>query len=219
METFNEDPKPGRLVLPLVLIGMIATTYTFINRVTTDNNLDIISEEEIVEDIISEEVVEEETTTTSTTTLPNEVVTYLEEISSEKIQSIDLASKVLEANDNWDNESLTYQEAKDEFASFIEDAEQFVLTVSEPGPPTNFAGLIKSHEELKSLSELIYADTQQLLEGLTSSDTGQIRSAALESFNNNIDQFQKKIDEIVKLLILQASLKLLSRQYLSLQLQ
>ena len=139
----------------------------------------------------------EDTTTTTTTTLPDEVVTYLEEISSEKIQSIDLASKVLEANDNWDNESLTYQEAKDEFASFIEDAEQFVSTVSEPGPPTNFAGLIKSHEELKSLSELIYADTQQLLEGLTSSDTGQIRSAALESFNNNIDQFQKKIDEIV----------------------
>ena len=27
MDTFNEDPKPGRLVLPLVLIGMIATTW------------------------------------------------------------------------------------------------------------------------------------------------------------------------------------------------
>ena len=33
MENFNPDPKPGRLILPLVLIGMIATTYTFINRV------------------------------------------------------------------------------------------------------------------------------------------------------------------------------------------
>ena len=50
--------------------------------------------------------------------------------------------KFLEANDNWDNESFTYQEAKDEFAKFIEDAEQFVLTVSEPGPPTTFAGLV-----------------------------------------------------------------------------
>ena len=197
MDTFNEDPKPGRLVLPLVLIGMIATTYTFINRVASNNDLELEPvAEEVVEPTV-EDTTPEDTTTTTTTTLPDEVVTYLEEISSEKIQSIDLASKVLEANDNWDNESLTYQEAKDEFASFIEDAEQFVLTVSEPGPPTNFAGLIKSHEELKSLSELIYADTQQLLEGLTSSDTGQIRSAALESFNNNIDQFQKKIDEIV----------------------
>ena len=197
METFNEDPKPGRLVLPLVLIGMIATTYTFINRVSSNNDLDIQPVTEEVVETIVEDSTPEDTTTTTTTTLPDEVITYLEEISSEKIQSIDLASKVLEANDNWDNESLTYQEAKDEFASFIEDAEQFVSTVSEPGPPTNFAGLIKSHEELKSLSELIYADTQQLLEGLTSSDTGQIRSAALESFNNNIDQFQKKIDEIV----------------------
>jgi|TARA_A100001011_G_scaffold119214_1_gene125780 hypothetical protein len=197
MDTFNEDPKPGRLVLPLVLIGMIATTYTFINRVATNNNLEI---EPSVEEVViepDEEPVSEDTTTTTTTTLPGEVVTYLEEISSEKIQSIDLATKVLEANDKWDNEDITYQEAKDEFANFIEEAQQFVETVSEPGPPTTFAGLVKSHEELKSLVELIFADTEELLAGLTSSDTGERRSAALDSFNNNINLFQEKIDEIV----------------------
>ena len=197
MDTFNEDPKPGRLVLPLVLIGMIATTYTFINRVATNNNLEI---EPTVEQVVvepDEEPVSEDTTTTTTTTLPGEVVTYLEEISSEKIQSIDLATKVLEANDKWDNEDITYQEAKDEFANFIEDAEQFFETVSEPGPPSTFAGLVKSHEELKSLAELIFADTEELLEGLTSSDTGERRSSALDSFNNNINLFQEKIDEIV----------------------
>ena len=197
MDTFNEDPKPGRLVLPLVLIGMIATTYTFINRVATNNDLEI---EPSVEQVVVEpdqEPVSEDTTTTTTTTLPGEVVAYLEEISSEKIQSIDLATKVLEANDKWDNEEITYQEAKDEFANFIEDAQQFVETVSEPGPPSTFAGLVKSHEELKSVSELIFADTQELLEGLTSSDTGERRSAALDSFNNNIGLFQDKIDEIV----------------------
>ena len=197
METFNEDPKPGRLVLPLVLIGMIATTYTFINRVSTNNNLEI---EPVVEDIVEavEDAPEEETTTTTTTTtLPDEVISYLEEISSEKIQSIDLATKVLEANDRWDNEEVSYQDAKNEFADFIEDAEQFVSTVSEPGPPTTFAGLVKSHEELKALVELIYIDSQELLDGLTSSDTGERRTAALESFNNNITQFQEKIEEIV----------------------
>ena len=197
MDTFNEDPKPGRLVLPLVLIGMIATTYTFINRVASNNDLELEPVAEVVVDTTVEDSTPEDTTTTTTTTLPNEVVTYLEEISSEKIQSIDLATKVLEANENWDNESITYQEAKDEFAEFIEDAQQFVETVSEPGPPSTFAGLVKSHEELKSLAELIYADTQELLEGLTSSDTGQQRAAALESFNNNINGFQEKIDEIV----------------------
>ena len=197
MDTFNEDPKPGRLVLPLVLIGMIATTYTFINRVTTNNNLEI---EPSVEQVVvepEEEPVSEDTTTTTTTTLPSEVVTYLEEISSEKIQSIDLATKVLEANDKWDNEEISYQEAKDEFAEFIQDASQFVETVSEPGPPSTFAGLVKSHEELKSLAELIFSDTEELLEGLTSSDTGERRATALDSFNNNINLFQEKIDEIV----------------------
>ena len=198
MDTFNEDPKPGRLVLPLVLIGMIATTYTFINRVATDNSLELEpTTEEIAEVVETDVVVDETSTTSTTTTLPTEVVSYLEEISSERIQSIDLATKVLEANDRWDNEEVTYQEAKDEFAAFIEDAQQFVDTVTEPGPPSTFAGLVKSHEELKSLANVIFLDTEELLEGLTSSDTGERRAAALNSFNENVTLFQEKIDEIV----------------------
>ena len=198
METFNQDPKPGRLVLPLVLVGMIATTYTFVNRVATNNDLDLsVDQEEVV--VVEDETVAEDTTTTSTTTttLPVEVVTYLEEIQGEKVQSDELGQKVLEANQKWDDEMSTYQEAKDEFAKFIEDANQFKLTVSEPGPPNTFASLVTSHEELKVLANLIYQDTEELLEGLTSSDTGERRSAALESFNENLAQFQQKIDEII----------------------
>jgi hypothetical protein len=54
METFNPDPKPGRIVLPLVLIGMIATTYTFINRVATNNDLEIVVDETPVETVAEE---------------------------------------------------------------------------------------------------------------------------------------------------------------------
>ena len=197
METFNQDPKPGRLVLPLVLIGMIATTYTFVNRVATNNDLDILVEEEVP--VVEEETVTEDSTTTSTTTttLPNEVVTYLEEIQAEKVQSDELGQKVLEANQRWDDEVTSYQEAKDEFAAFIEDAEQFTATVSDPGPPNTFANLVTSHEELKVLANLIYEDTKELLEGLTSSDTGERRAAALEAFNENLTAFQQKVDEII----------------------
>ena len=67
MENFNSDPKPGRLILPLVLIGMIATTYTFINRVTTNNNLEVINVSDSTTEGVTEEVVVD-TTTTSTTT-------------------------------------------------------------------------------------------------------------------------------------------------------
>ena len=197
METFNQDPKPGRLVLPLVLIGMIATTYTFVNRVATNNDLDISVEEEVP--VVEEEAVTEDSTTTSTTTttLPDEVVTYLEEIQAEKVQSDELGQKVLEANQRWDDEVISYQEAKDEFAAFIQDAEQFTATVSDPGPPNTFANLVTSHEELKVLANLIYEDTKELLEGLTSSDTGERRAAALEAFNENLTAFQQKVDEII----------------------
>jgi hypothetical protein len=196
METFNPDPKPGRIVLPLVLIGMIATTYTFINRVATNNDINIVAEETPVE-TIAEVVVEDTSTTTTSTTLPDNYVAYLEEITAEKIQATELGKEVLEANENWDDKTVTYQEAKDEFRAFIATAEQFVSTVSDPGPPNEYANLVTSHEELKTLVNLIYLDTVELLAGLESSDTGEQRSAALDAFNNDLDQFIKKIEEIV----------------------
>ena len=91
METFNSDPKPGRLILPLVLIGMIATTYTFINRVATNNSIEII--EDTATTTIVEEVAEDTTTTSTTTTIPEGVVNYLEEITGEKIQAIELGKR------------------------------------------------------------------------------------------------------------------------------
>ena len=198
MENFNSDPKPGRLILPLVLIGMIATTYTFINRVVENNDLDLQTEVQDVQEETNEEVIQEETTTTSTTTtLPENYVSYLEEINGERIVAINLAQEVLEANDNWDNKTVTYQEAKQEFDDFITKWEEFVDILSNPGPPNEFANLVTSHEEIKTLVNLVYQDTIELKAGLESSDTGERRAAALDSFNSNLDQLTDKISEVV----------------------
>jgi len=196
METFNPDPKPGRIVLPLVLIGMIATTYTFINRVSTNNDLDIVVEDTTVQ-TLSEETTEDTTTTTTTTTLPDDYISYLEEINGERIVAINLGEDVLQANDNWDNKTVTYQEAKDEFDVFIAKWNEFVDTISNPGPPSTYANSVTSHEELKTLVTLVYEDTVELKAGLESSDTGERRAAALDSFNENLDQLIDKISEIV----------------------
>ena len=198
MENFNSDPKPGRLILPLVLIGMIATTYTFINRVVENNDLDLQTEVQDVQEETNEEVIQEETTTsTTTTTLPENYVSYLEEINGERIVAINLAQEVLEANDNWDNKTVTYQEAKQEFDDFITKWEEFVDILSNPGPPNEFANLVTSHEEIKTLVNLVYQDTIELKAGLESSDTGERRAAALDSFNSNLDQLTDKISEVV----------------------
>ena len=198
MENFNSDPKPGRLILPLVLIGMIATTFTFINRVVENNDLDLQTEVQDVQEETNEEVIQEETTTsTTTTTLPENYVSYLEEINGERIVAINLAQEVLEANDNWDNKTVTYQEAKQEFDDFITKWEEFVDILSNPGPPSEFANLVTSHEEIKTLVNLVYQDTIELKAGLESSDTGERRSAALDSFNSNLDQLTDKISEVV----------------------
>jgi len=195
METYNSDPKPGRLILPLVLIGMIATTYTFINRVATNNEIDLVSNDTTTTSI-TEEVVDT-TTSTTTTTIPEDVVNYLEEITGEKIQAIELGKKVLETNQRWDDKSTTYQEAQVEFQEFIDDFASFVDIFTNPGPPNTNSSLLSSHQELTILVNLIADDTLELLEGLTAPDTGERRSAALESFNSNLDLFIDKVEQVV----------------------
>ena len=197
MENFNSDPKPGRLILPLVLIGMIATTYTFINRVATQNDLEIVSDSDIAEEAPVETVEESTTSTSTTTTIPEETVQYLEEITGEKIQAIELGKKVLETNQRWDDKVTTYQEAQQEFQEFIDDFADFVVVFASPGPPSSDASLSSSHDELTILVNLIYEDTEELLEGLTAPDTGERRSAALDSFNSNLDLFIERIEQIV----------------------
>ena len=197
MQNFNPDPKPGRLILPLVLIGMIATTYTFINRVATQNDLELVESEEATEQISTEPVEETTTSTSTTTTIPEDVVKYLEEITGEKIQAIELGKKVLETNQRWDDKATTYQEAQQEFQEFIDDFANFVIVFTEPGPPVVQSNLKSSHDELVILVNLIYDDTQELLEGLTAPDTGERRTAALESFNSNLDLFIERIEQVV----------------------
>tara|TARA_Y100000287_G_C14145077_1_gene316661 strand:+ start:51 stop:662 length:612 start_codon:yes stop_codon:yes gene_type:complete len=197
MQNFNPDPKPGRLILPLVLIGMIATTYTFINRVATQNDLELVESEEVIEEISTEPVEETTTSTSTTTTIPEDVVKYLEEITGEKIQAIELGKKVLETNQRWDDKATTYQEAQQEFQEFIDDFANFVIVFTEPGPPVVQSNLNSSHDELVILVNLIYEDTQELLEGLTAPDTGERRTAALESFNSNLDLFIERIEQVV----------------------
>ena len=197
MQNFETDPKPGRLILPLVLIGMIATTYTFINRVATQNNLEIVDSSVVTEETVAEVVEEPTTSTSTTTTIPEETVQYLEEITGEKIQAIELGKKVLETNQRWDDKATTYQEAHVEFEEFIDDFADFVVVFTSPGPPSSDASLSSSHDELTILVNLIYEDTEELLEGLTAPDTGERRSAALESFNSNLDLFIERIEQIV----------------------
>ena len=197
MQNFESDPKPGRLILPLVLIGMIATTYTFINRVATQNNLEIVDSSVVTEETVAEVIEEPTTSTSTTTTIPEETVQYLEEITGEKIQAIELGKKVLETNQRWDDKATTYQEAQVEFQEFIDDFADFVVVFTSPGPPSSDASLSSSHDELTILVNLIYEDTEELLEGLTAPDTGERRSAALESFNSNLDLFIERIEQIV----------------------
>ena len=78
----------------------------------------------------------------------------------------ELTGYAKEQVDNWDNKTVTYQEAKQEFDEFINKWAEFVDIISNPGPPSEFAILVTIHEEIKTLANLVYEDTVELKAGL-----------------------------------------------------
>ena len=139
------------------------------------------------------------TTSSTTTTLPNDYILHLEVITAEKIWLIDFARRVNEANYEWTVYTLTYQEFKKILSSFIEEAQKFNEKVKSIEPPNKYDFLQVSQIDLNTLSGIILADIVELLAGLETSDLGQRREAALDSFNNSSELFVNKVTEIVTL--------------------
>lgn len=149
------------------------------------------------------------TTTTissTTTTLANDYILHLEEITAEKIWLIDFTRRVNEAETEWNNLKITYQEYKEIFSSFIKEAEEFNERVRGIDPPNKYDFLKVSQIDLNILSDIILDDTVELLAGVEEPDTGERTAAALSSFNINSELFVNKVSEIVRLSLSETTL-------------
>ena len=189
----NPDPKPGRWLLPLAVLAMFAFTFMFVRTlpeaeiepqpVTTaataptseDGSEDATPTTEGEEP--EEEGVPGETSTT--TTLPAAVVSYLTTIGALGEQLASLAAEVREVNGAWDEKTIEYGETEQRLVAVMEDAIVWQDNVVQLNAPSVLAA---SHQDMLAASTRAAVAATTLVEGLRSSDTGELRRGAAADF-------------------------------------
>ena len=203
----NPDPKPGRWVLPLVVLGMVLFTWVWVNRleppqvdetapvstleVTTTTATDPGEDTEIPE-------VEESTTTTL---LPPEVEVYVNNLAEDKVTLAELVAEMNAANTEWDNRDVTYPEAETAMVAVSEQALVFATAVELHRPPDNIPGLVDAHTVALDSANAVATAAEDVLAGLRAPDDGELRRAALVEFRAAAASFNQAVDQINEIIL------------------
>lgn len=185
----NPDPKPGRWILPLVVLGMVAFTYFFVRELpeaTPDSTL---------AGVTTSTSTPGDTTTTSGTgngATDPEVQAYLDQL-----DTIDAALQLLQAemvaiNDGFDADprEVEYSDAEPRMESVLTDTDALADQVAEMNVPEGFE---TNHQALTSAIDIAAGAAADALDGLRSSDPGDLRRAAVVAYTQAADNFNIEV--------------------------
>ncbi len=187
----NPDPKPGRWILPLVILAMIGFTYFFVR--------------ELPEASPDTTLAAPETTTTvpddTATTLDGgnggsevdpEAQAYLDEIDGVNAALQLLRTEIIAVNDGFDADprEIEYRDAEARLEVVVGDTTTLEEQVNAMTVPT---GLEVNHDALKTQIRFATLAAGDALSGLRSTDPGDLRRAAVEAYARAADDFDTEI--------------------------
>ena len=185
----NPDPKPGRWILPLVILGMIAFTFFFVREIPEASPDTTLAGQP------------------TTTTFPDSPVTTVdgggEELDPETQAYLDeldvinaalqlLTTEMVTVNDGFDADprEIEYEDAEPRLEVVVEDTTDLSDQVTNMDIP---AGLEVNHDVLKTAVQLASLAAGDALDGLRSSDTGERRQVAVEAYVQATEDFNTEV--------------------------
>jgi hypothetical protein len=185
----NPDPKPGRWILPLVILGMIAFTYFFVR--------------ELPEASPDTTLAGQPTTTTAPdsteTTVDDggserepETQAYLDELDEINADLQLLTTEMVTVNEGFDADprEIEYEDAEARLEVVTNDTNDLSDQVTAMTVPS---GLEVNHDALKTAIQFAALAAGDALDGLRSTDTGELRSAAVEAYVQATEDFDTEV--------------------------
>ena len=176
----NPDPKPGRWILPLVILGMIAFTYFFVRELpeaSTDTSL--VSGPGTTTTLGSGDG--STTSTQSQTPLDPETQSYLDTIDTINEELQVQRTELVAVNDGFeaDPREIEFEDAETRFEAVTTEAQALADQLSALTPPPALEG---NHVSLQAALDLAAVSAEEALAGLRSTDTGERRNTAVDSY-------------------------------------
>lgn len=194
----NPDPKPGRWVLPLVVLGMVAFTYFFVRALPagTDNGTTDTTVSATDTTLAGENGTTATTTTAPGSTDPGSVdgptQAYLDGVTGILTTMEELQREMAAVNGGFDADprEIEYADAVDRLRALAEQAEGLVTQLDELTPPDS---LSTNHETIRTAVTGAAAAAEEALAGLQSTDEGGQRRDAAEAFDSAVADLQTAV--------------------------
>lgn len=192
----NPDPKPGRWILPLVVLGMVAFTYFFVRALPT-GTAETPSETTVVGSDTTAPG-ETETSDPGDTTVPDTTATdpatqaYLDGAVAIQGSLEDLQREMAAVNGGFDAEPRTvdYADAVTRLEALTTQADDLVVQMDALTPPETLA---TNHETIRTAVTTAAGAAGETLAGLQSDDDGSQRRDAVTAFDTAVSDLQTAV--------------------------
>ncbi|MDJ0923369.1 MAG: hypothetical protein QNJ77_02305 [Acidimicrobiia bacterium] len=181
----KEDPKHGRWILPLVVLALVAFTYTFVNNLPA------------AETVVSTTLAAETTTTTTeppeettTTTLPEEVMAFISTADSLGATAAQMRTDAQTINDEYPDVT-GYGATRDLLSALKADTTAFVEDVDEVVVP---AAAAEKWSDVTTSAAAMEQAADDMLDGLVNTSGSEKRLGALEDYNIAAATFDQALD-------------------------
>lgn len=194
----NPDPKPGRWILPLVILGMVFFTWAFVQNLEPPELLDDTPVSSTTTTVATTPTTLTQESTT-TTLLPPDLQTYLDNLLGDKEALASVVEQMNAVNSDWDDRAETgvsYSETEEDLIAVADSALVFADAVELHIPPAGITGLTDAHTAALDAARNVARAADAVLDGLRAPDTGQLRQAALVDFRAAAEQFNLAVDSI-----------------------
>ena len=193
--TSNYDPKPGRWMLPLVVLAMVAFTYLFVRELPSAASADEGGELTGTTTLITTSTTGgDEATTTTGAVVDATTQAYLDSLTASQSTLSNLQTELASANAGWDAnpKTITFDQAEEAFISVAEGA---AVLVGEVQAATVPADLIEAHNAVIAAAQQGADAASRALAGLRapSPDTGEGRRAAVNDFDAAVTAFNDAV--------------------------
>jgi hypothetical protein len=190
----NPDPKPGRWILPLVILGMIAFTYFFVRELpeaSTETTL-VSSPDTTATTGGDDGTGDGGTSTTQASTLDPETQAYLDTVDSINEELQVQRTELVTVNDgfNTDPREIEYPDAEDRFEAVTNATQALADQLRGLTPP---AGMEANQTALQTQIDLATVSANEALAGLRSTDTGERRNAAVDAYVQAATDFDTEV--------------------------
>ncbi len=183
------DPKPGRWILPVVIVVLIGFTYLFVNALPP---ADVAASTSTTSSTTSTTL----PASTTSSTLPNDILAFLQELDRFENLANDLLTDLNQANEDWENRGdtgATKDETEAAFTAVRDGAQDLAnqvaaTTVPEPFPP--------AWPDTIAAAQQLVTDAQAVIDGLNAPDDGSLRREAVTAYNTSTASFTAQLDAV-----------------------